>query len=142
MNRKMLNIFAVLAVMMFVMCGSAWAASSKIGMVNTQRVLFNHPNFASVSKRLQAVFRAKEKETKAAIAKVSDKKKAARIFETKNHEMAEEERKLKAPIFKEIDLAIRTVSRAKGLDIVIESGAVRFGGIDITDAVIKELKKK
>ncbi len=37
---------------------------------------------------------------------------------------------------------MRTVARLKGVTVVIEQSAVYFGGIDITDDVIQELKKK
>ena len=39
-------------------------------------------------------------------------------------------------------MAVRTVAKLKSITVVIEKGAVYFGGIDITDDVIQELKKK
>jgi len=46
------------------------------------------------------------------------------------------------PLFKDIDLAIRTVAKAKGLTIVLDKTQVFFGGMDITNDVIQELKKQ
>ena len=46
------------------------------------------------------------------------------------------------PLFKEINLAIRTVANQKKLTVVVDKEAVFYGGIDITDAVVAELKKK
>ncbi|MCD8391759.1 MAG: OmpH family outer membrane protein, partial [Cloacibacillus porcorum] len=50
--------------------------------------------------------------------------------------------KLMEPLFKDINLAIRTVANQKKLTVVVDKEAVFYGGIDITDAVIAELKKK
>jgi outer membrane protein len=46
------------------------------------------------------------------------------------------------PLFKDINLAIRTVANAKKITVVVDKGAVFFGGTDITAEVITELKKK
>lgn len=50
--------------------------------------------------------------------------------------------KLKEPIYKEIRQAVRTVAKNKGCDVVLDSQAVQFGGVDLTADVINELKKK
>ena len=45
------------------------------------------------------------------------------------------------PLFKEINIAMRTVANQKKLTVVMDKGVVFYGGTDITDAVIAELKK-
>ena len=55
---------------------------------------------------------------------------------------AKEESKLMAPLFTDINLAIRTVANAKKITVVVDKDAVFYGGTDITDAVVAELKKK
>ena len=47
-----------------------------------------------------------------------------------------------APLFKDIDLAIRSIAKAKNLTIVLDKAQVFMGGLDITEDVIQELKKK
>ena len=74
------------------------------------------------------------------LASCKDKKKAE-IYQTKRQELAQEERKLMEPLFKEINLAMRTVANQKKLTVVMDKGVVFYGGTDITDAVIAELKK-
>nr|HPJ27137.1 OmpH family outer membrane protein [Synergistaceae bacterium] len=59
----------------------------------------------------------------------------------KREEAALEEKRLMDPLFKEIDLAIRTVAKAKKLDIVLDNTGVFYGGIDITNDVIQHLQK-
>lgn len=139
--RKLCLLFTFLAAIMLVTAGAA-SADEKIGIADMQRVLFKHPRFESVSKRIEAVYRAKEKELKTALEKVTDKKVAAETAQAKRREVAQEEMKLKEPIYKEIRAAIRTVAKSKGITVVIERSAVQFGGIDVTEDIIKELNKK
>ena len=46
------------------------------------------------------------------------------------------------PLFKDIDLAVRTVATAKKITVVVDKTAIFYGGTDITEDVIQELKKK
>ena len=46
------------------------------------------------------------------------------------------------PIMKEANAALRTVARAKGFETVFEMGVVMYGGVDITQDVVAEMKKK
>ena len=107
-----------------------------------QQVLINHPSFEQVSKRIEAMYRAKEQELKTSLDKVTDKKQGAQIIQKKRQEAAQEETKLKDTIYKEIRAAVRTVAKNKGITVVLDSVAVMFGGEDITQDIIKELKKK
>jgi len=83
----------------------------------------------------------KQEEAKAAIAKEKDDKKKAEIYQTKQNEAAVEEQKLMAPLLKDVDLAIHSVAKAKGLTLVIDVAQALMGGVDITHDVIAELKK-
>ena len=84
----------------------------------------------------------KQNEAKTAIDKEKDDKKKAQIYQQKRQEAAQEEAKLMDPLFKDINIAVRTVANAKKINVVVDKDAVFFGGIDITDAVVTELKKK
>jgi outer membrane protein len=139
--KKSFRIISLLAAVFFALAGAACAAE-KIGVANMQQVLINHPSFEQVSKRIEAMYRAKEQELKTALDKVTDKKQGTQIIQNKRKEAAEEETKLKDPIYKEIRAAVRTVAKNKGVTVVLDSVAVMFGGEDITQDIIKELKRK
>ncbi len=139
--KKFCFVFTLLAALTIALAGAA-CADEKIGVADMQKVLVNHPRFEQVTKRIEAVYRAKEQELKTAMEKVTDKKKGAETVEAKRREAAQEEMKLKEPIFKEIRAAVRTVAKSKGVTVVLDSGAVQFGGLDITEDIVKELKKK
>jgi len=134
----------VLSLALLLICSSAVLASAneKIGVIDSQKIIFQHPRFEAVTKQLQQISQKKENEMKMAVDKESDQNKKAQIFNTKRNEFAQEEAKLMQPIFQEAQVAVRTVARLKGVTVVIEQSAVYFGGIDITDDVIQELKKK
>ncbi len=133
--------FMSLAVL-FLFCAAGFAAAEeKIGVIDSQKIVFQHPGFEAVTKQLQSISATKENEMKMAVDKESDQNKKAQIFSAKRNELAQEEQRLMQPIFQEAQLAVRTVAKIKGVTVVIEKSAVYFGGIDITDDVIQELKK-
>jgi len=141
-SSKKMVLMAVLSAFILTMVAGVALADEKIGVIEPQKVLFQHPKMAQVQKQVQAVVQKKQAEAKTAIDKEQDNKKKAEIYQTKRNEAATEEQKLMAPLFKDIDLAIRSIAKAKGLTIVLDKAQVFMGGLDITDDVIQELKKK
>ena len=139
-RKIVISLFAVLFFSLLV-SGAAFA-QDVMGCVDPQKIMFQHPKFEEVQKQIRDVTNKKQEEAKAAIEKETDDKKKAQIFQNKRTEAANEERKLMEQIFKDINLAIRTVANAKKITVVVDKGAVFYGGTDITDDVIAELKKK
>lgn len=141
-SMKKAVLFPVLVGFILSMAAGIALAEEKIGVLEPQKVLSQHPKMAQVSKQVQAIVQKKQAEAKSAIEKEKDNKKKEEIYKTKRNEAATEEKKLMAPLFKDIDLAIRSVAKAKGLTVVISKTRVFVGGVDITEDVIRELKKK
>ena len=139
-NVKFIRLMA-LSVLLVMAFSSIALAAEKIGVIEPQKILFQHPKFSKVTKRVKAVLESKQNEAKAAIEKASDNKKKAKIYATKKQEAAMEEQKLMAPLFKEINLAVRTVAKAKKITVVLDKAQVFYGGIDITNDVVQQLKK-
>ncbi|HCL79616.1 MAG TPA: HlpA protein [Synergistaceae bacterium] len=137
---RRLTVLFVLAVLLFGF-SSAAMANEKIGVIDSQKIVFQHPKFEAVTKQLQTISKTKENEMKLAVDKEPDQNKKAEIFNMKRNELAQEEQRLMDPIFREAQLAVRTVAKVKGVTVVIEKASVYFGGLDITDDVIQELKK-
>ena len=122
--------------------GAAFAADEKIGGIEPQKILFQHPKYEQVLKQIKSIAEKKQNDAKAAIDKETDNNKKAQIFQNMRKDIAEEEQKLMQPLFKEIDLAVRTVATAKKITVVVDKTAIFYGGVDITEDVIQELKKK
>lgn len=138
---KKLVFIVSLAVLAVVMVAGCSMAEEKIGVIDSQKIVFQHPKFESVTQQMKVISQTKENEMKAAVDKETDQNKKMEIYQTKRRELATEEQRLMEPLFKESQIAVRTVAKVKGITVVIEKSAVYFGGIDITDDVIQELKK-
>lgn len=140
-SRKKLILLAVLSVFSLAIASGVALAAEKIGVIEPQTVLSQHPKMAQVRKQIQEMVQKKQEEAKAAIAKEKDDKKKAEIYQTKKNEAAAEEQKLMAPLLKDVDIAIRSVAKAKGLTLVVDVAQALMGGVDITHDVVAELKK-
>jgi outer membrane protein len=137
-SRGVVVAMAVLGVLVF---GAMASADEKIGVIDSQKIVFQHPKFEGITKQMQQISKTKETEMKAAVDSEKDQDKKAEIYQAKRRELAQEEQRLMQPLFQEAQMAVRTVAKLKNITVVIEKGAVYFGGIDITDDVIQELKK-
>ncbi len=140
--RKVGMIVAAAVVFGLVSVGAAVATEEKVGGIDPQKVLFQHPKYEQTLKQVKAIADKKQGEAKTAIDKETDNNKKAQIFQKMRKEIAEEEQKLMQPLFKDIDLAVRTVATAKKITVVVDKTAIFYGGTDITEDVIQELKKK
>lgn len=141
-NKKFWGIFLSVIVLGLLAAGAASAAEEKVGGIDPQKVLFQHPKYEQTLKQIQSIADKKQNDAKVAIDQESDNNKKAQIFQNMRREIAEEEQKLMQPLFRDIDLAVRTVANAKKVTVVVDKTALFYGGVDITDDVVQELKKK
>lgn len=140
-SKKIVMAVMIAVMSAFFIAGSAFAADV-IGTISTQKIMFQHPKFEQVQKQLKDISGKMQKDAQSAIDQEKDDKKKAQIYQQKRQELAQQEQKLMQPLFQDINIAIRTVANQKKLTVVVDKEAVFYGGIDITDAVIAELKKK
>lgn len=126
---------------LFAVMAAGAAMADTIGCVEFQKCLMQHPKFAQVQNQMRSASEKKQQEARTAIEAAKDDKSKSEIFQKKRGELAQEERNLIQPIYKEIDLAIRTIAKNKNITVVLEKDATFTGGIDITQDVIGQLKK-
>jgi outer membrane protein len=142
MLRKNRFVLVAVAVMLIIFASSSvLLAAEKIGVIEPQKILFQHPKFESTRQKVDSVVAVKENEAKSAIQAEADNNKKAEIYQRKRQEAAMEEQKLMAPLFQEIELAVRKVAKSKGITVVFDKAQVFYGGIDLTNDVIQELKR-
>ena len=123
---------------------SAAPASSTtfaVGIVDRGEILNNHPRLNKVREQLANIARQKENEAKAAADKETDTAKKAQAVQAKRMELAQEEQKLMAPIYRDCEQAVREVAVRKKLALVLDKFVVLIGGEDITQDVIQQLAK-
>jgi outer membrane protein len=140
--RNLLGVFIVSLLLGCFSAGVSVAAEEKVGGIDPQKVLFQHPKYEQTLQQIKSIADKKQESAKAAIDKESDNNKKAEIFQNMRKEIAEEEQKLMLPLFKDIELAVRAVAGAKQVTVVVDKAALFYGGIDITEDVVQELKKK
>jgi len=85
------------------------------------------------SQEAQADFESKS-------ANMNDQEKADYYQQTMER-LQQKNEELMEPIEKSIQDAVKSVAEKKGLSVVIEKGAVVYGGQDITQDVVKQLSK-
>ena len=118
------------------------ASLEAVGVVDRGLILDSHPGLAAARQKLADLARQKENEAKAAADKETDTAKKAQAVQAKRMELAQEEQKLMAPIYKDCEQAVREVAVKKKLTLVLDKFVVLIGGTDITQDVIQQLSRK
>jgi outer membrane protein len=116
------------------------AASDKIGFIDPQRVLEAHSKYEASQKQIDEFIKKKTEEARTAAEKETDAEKRMQIIETARMESGQEDLKVMKPILDDINKVIESVAKAKGVTIVIERVFVFYGGVDLTDDVVKGIK--
>ncbi|WP_281519269.1 OmpH family outer membrane protein [Acidaminococcus timonensis] len=114
--------------------------NSAIGKVNYNQVMASAPGLADAQTQLQqaAEDSRKEFEEKSKDMSDADKQKLAQEYQKK---LQDKQKEVLEPVKKEVDDAIVAVGKTKGLTVVVNQGAVVYGGVDVTTDVQAQLKK-
>lgn len=140
MKKLSVILLAVFALTFAVGAGVA-AAADKVGCIDELYVLSQSEKFQKAQESLQKLSVTKTNAAKAAFDKETDEKKKAQIAQNVQLELREAENKAISPILSEINGVINKVAKAKGVTIVLNRRFVLFGGVDITEDVVKEIKR-
>lgn len=119
---------------------AAPANNSAVGVVNYQMIVVSTPDMDAYKTNMQAEIDSAQKEFDEKAKDLPDQEK--QLYYTQLQErLGQKDRELKAPILDKINAAIKKVADSKGLTIVVDKQAVLYGGVDITDDVIKSFGK-
>lgn len=155
---KKLSVLALAAVM------SVTAFADKVGVVNTQELFFKYSKTKVIEenlkkqgaaldntlnqkqvelKKMQVELQSKGAKVTAAEKKAfEDKVKALDKFVRDSQMKMDKERNARLQeVEKTMTNAINKVAKADKYDYVLEAGAVKFGGTDITAKVLQEMEK-
>lgn len=133
-------LLAVLALTLAVGAGMA-AAADKVGCIDEVYILSQSEKFKSIQESLQKLSVTKTNAAKAAFDKEKDAAKKEQIIQNVQLELREAENKMISPVLTEINGVIAKVAKAKGITVVFNRRFVLYGGIDITEDVVKEIKR-
>ncbi|MDR1048728.1 MAG: OmpH family outer membrane protein [Synergistaceae bacterium] len=116
------------------------AAADTAGVIESRKVIFQHPGFDAAARRLLEFERRKKEEALQAMEAETDPDKRAEIFKNAAQETAEREDFLMSSIRRDCGEALEAVMKKKKITIVFEKDEVYLGGLDITEDIIKEVK--
>lgn len=115
-------------------------SAAGIGYVNSNALLAAHPKMQKAQLDMRAAAQKAEETFKSRSAGKTDKEKQQIATELQK-EMDQKEKSTMQPILSDIMKAIQQVRQEKGLDVILEQGAVVDGGVDVTSAVAQKLSK-
>ncbi|MDI3542941.1 MAG: outer membrane protein [Candidatus Atribacteria bacterium] len=154
---------ALITVVLLVSAIPGWAAESTVGLVDINKILDSHPNTQKIldaENRLQEEMQKRQVELNEK-GKGKTKEEVQKLEEEMNAEwapvrdqMLKERQDLVNQRYSDVIAAIRKVAESKKLTLVIRSELripvsqnellempiVLYGGVDITDQVIEEIK--
>lgn len=119
----------------------ALGQSFSVGYVEMQRALDNHPRKASSERALQEFFQAKQREFQGRSKSLSAFQRQE-LDRRLQQEILEKRGELLGGLDKELRAAVETVAKQAGVTVVLDRSVVLYGGTDLTEAVIKQIKGK
>ena len=114
--------------------------NSAIGYIDTNKALSSHPDMAGVETTMKAEVESAQKQLETEGAKLSDQEKQ-RFYAQLQQRLQQKEAELINAVAVKIEASVEKVAKAKGLAIVVQRNNVIYGGVDITDDVIKDFGK-
>ena len=151
LEKKQVKIISVLIALVFVGSvvalaltqsgsGIASAASSSVGVIDYQKVAAQHPQVQQAEVTMQHEVESAQKDFEEKAANMNDQEKGAYYQQTQQR-LQQKQNELMEPIRQNIEDTVKKVAEAKGLQVVLDKGAVVYGGQDITQDVVSKLGK-
>jgi outer membrane protein len=120
---------------------AAAPTSGAIGVVDFTLLINQHQDTQKANETLKAETETAKKEFADKSAGLSDADKQNLNLQLMQRVEQKRQELLKA-IADKISAAVKEVAAAKGLEIVVQKGIVVYGGVDITDDVMKKISGK
>lgn len=118
------------------------AASSNVGKVNYEDVIRSHPDFAKYIETMKAEQEQAQKDFDAKAPTLGNDKERQDYFMQLQQRLNLKQSELIKPIDDKVMAAIKEVSEARGLTVVLPMNMVVYGGQDITEDVKKKFGGK
>jgi outer membrane protein len=134
-------VIAAVAAILMMEKTPAFSQSFSIGYVDMPRALDSHPRRASSERALQEFFQAKQRE-------FQERGKGMTAFQRQEldrvlqQQILEKRNELLGGLDKEIRAAVEVSAKEAGVSVVLDRSVVLYGGNDLTEAVIRQIKAK
>ena len=116
------------------------AGSSNVGVVDYRQIMGQHPQLQTANDQMQQAVTDAQKEFEEKSASMGDQEKQDYYQQTQER-LQQKQQELLDPIEQSVQDAVKNVADAKGLAVVLDKSTVVYGGLDITQDVIKKLSK-
>lgn len=118
--------------------GTASAASSSVGVVDFRQVMGQSSDLQDANTQMQLAVEEAKNEFESKSAGMSEEEKG-NYYQQIQERLAQKQQSLIEPIQKKIEAEVKSVAEAKGLQVVIDKSSVVYGGMDITQDVIRKM---
>ena len=138
-----LLLFCVLVItwLPLALAGEVTTATSTLGYIDYSRVIKQHPDTPKDNEVLKAEVEKGKQEYIKKSAGLSDKEKRALDRQIRQRINSKKLEMLEA-VVKKIQPVVKNVADARGLTAVVEKRYMVYGGVDITEEVIKKITGK
>jgi len=121
--------------------GPALGESFTIGYVDMAKAIEGHPKKAGAEAALKDYAQAQIADAQQRM-KTMTPEQQAELRNKVNQDLVKKRQELIAPLEKDIRAAIEKVAKQQGIAIVLSRDVVLYGGVDLTDPVIKAINGK
>jgi outer membrane protein len=134
-------VIAAVAAVLLLRQTPAFSQSFSIGYVDMPRALDSHPRRAPSERALQEFFQAKQRE-------FQQRSKGMTAFQRQEldrqlqQQILDKRNELLGGLDKEIRAAVEVSAKEAGVSVVLDRSVVLYGGNDLTEAVIRQIKGK
>lgn len=148
MNQKTKRLVAVVAAVLVVAVAAAVVTTAAggpvggalvVGYVDMQRALDAHPKKASSEEALNQFARAKAAELRR-LSQNKPPEEQANLARRTQEEILKRQTELLQALDKDIRAAVDRVAKRAGVSVVLSHTVVLYGGVDLTEQVIRELQ--
>ena len=116
------------------------ASSSNVGVIDYNQVIAQHPKLQESEEQMKQAVADAQRDFEVRSADMGDQEKQDYYIQTQQR-LQQKNQELLTPLRASVETAVKEVANNRGLSIVIDKGAVVYGGMDITQDVIKKLSK-
>lgn len=118
---------------------AAPAASAEIGYVQLNAVFSACPELAKIQRELATLRDRLQQQFDTQGAEMEEAERAE-LQQKLTQQLAQRDEELMIPVREKVRKAVEATAKEKGIQTVIEAGAVLFGGVDLTADVVAKVK--
>ena len=134
-------LFCFVLITATLLCTASFAAEDRVGFIDAQRALVAHPKYEQSQKQLNDFVEKTTNEAKKLAETKQNEQERLAVIENARWACGDEEMRVMNPITADINGIIEKVAKTKGVTVVLNKMLIYFGGVDITEDVVKGLKE-